>query len=119
MKLAAVLLLIWGAVHYLYKWAPPDLQGAVFNVTRSAASIVLVSCLLLAIPSKVAVVVGAGLMAEDAQVVGCGIWWLIDPWKPGDELCSERLGIPLGAIGLSLLGVTAYWLRGRYARPTS
>lgn len=118
MRLAAMLLLVWASVHYLYAFAPSEQQGAVFNIFRSAGSLVLLGALFIAVPSRAAAPIVAGLAAEEAQVVGCGVWWLIDPWivKPGDELCSSGLGIPLGAIGLALLGVAAYWLKGRHAR---
>lgn len=115
MKAAAALIFVWFVAHYLWMWAPIQHQGAAFNIARSAASLVLVGMVALAIPSRLVLVPAAGIAAEEAQVIGCGTWWLIDPWviKPGDELCSSGFGIPLGAIGLSLLGVTAYWLKGR------
>lgn len=121
MKLAAVLLLMWWAVHYGFRFAPADLQGATFNIMRSAASIVLVGMLLLAMPSRFAAITGAGLMAEDAQVVGCGIWWMLDPWPttPGGELCSDKLGIPLGAIGLAILGTVAWHLKKKQEAPNA
>lgn len=111
MKLAALLLLLWASVHYGYKLAPADLQGAWFNVARSASSLVLLGLVLMAMPHRAALVIGAGLAAEDAQVVGCGLWWLVDSWPPGGELCSERIGLPLGAFGLAALGTAAWWLR--------
>lgn len=118
MKAAAALLVVWFVAHYAWMWAPIQHQGAVFNIYRSAASLALVGMVALAIPSRLVLVPVAGIAAEEAQVIGCGTWWLIDPWivKPGDELCSSGLGIPLGAIGLALLGVAAYWLKGRHAR---
>lgn len=117
MKLAAVLLVLWFSTHYLYALFPPELRGAVFNISRSAASIILVCMLLLAIPSKLAVIAGTGLIAEDAQVVGCGLWWMIDPWPVvvGAELCSEKMGLPLGAVGIALLGTVAWHIRSKHA----
>lgn len=117
MKLAALLLLVWYAVHYGYQWAPAQ-QGAVFNVLRSAGSLVLLSIVFLALPSRVLAVPAAGLAAEELQVIGCGTWWLLDPWpvKPGDELCSAGLGFPLGAVGLAVLGVAAWHLKNKGER---
>lgn len=113
MRLAAVLLLVWASVHYLYALAPSEQQGAVFNVLRSAGSLVLLGALFIAVPSRAAAPIVAGLAAEEAQVVGCGVWWLIDPWPATGELCSEALGLPMGAFGLTALGVAAFWLRNK------
>lgn len=121
MKLAALLLIVWYAVHYGYQWAPVIHQATVFNVLRSAGSLVLIGVLVLALPSRPVLLAAAGLAAEEAQVVACGTWWLVDPWpvKPGDELCSSGLGLPLGSVGLVLLGMVVGSLhghiRGRHA----
>lgn len=118
MRLACALLLVWYGVHYGYSWAPVEHQATVFNIARSLGSLVLIGFLVLTFRSRIVLLVAAGLAAEELQVVVCGAWWLISPWKvnPGDELCSSGLGIPLGSIGLILLAMTAGYLRGRHSR---
>lgn len=117
MRIACALLLVWFGVHYGYSWVPVEHQATAFNIARSVGSLVLLGLVVLYFPSWPVLVVSAGLAGEEIQVVGCGLWWLISPWqiKPGDELCSSGLGIPLGSIGLILLAMTAGWLRGRHA----
>jgi hypothetical protein len=118
MKVAALLLGVWYFAHYLWQWAPEEHQGTVFNISRSAASLVLLGIIVLAFQSKPVFLAAAGVAGEEVQVVACGTWWLFDPWpiKPGDELCSSGLGVPLGSIGLVLIGMLAcYLLRGGHA----
>jgi hypothetical protein len=114
-KTAAVLLMVWYAVHYAYGWAPPEHRGVVFNIMRSAGSLVLISIVVLALPTRLIALAGAGMAGEELQVVGCGTWWLFDPWvvREGEDLCSEGLGIPLGSIGLVLIGMFAAHLWNR------
>lgn len=107
MKLAAMILLGWWAAHYAYQWAHVEHQGTVFNIMRSAVSLMLLT--MIAYQSRVVALPAAGMAGEEIQVIGCGTWWLVSPWeiKPGDELCSSGLGIPLGSIGIMALGMVA------------
>lgn len=109
MKAAVVLLVTWYAVHYGYEWAAVEHQGTVFNIMRSLGSLVLLGLIALAFQSRLTWLPIAGMAGEELQVVVCGSWWLWRPWpvKQGDELCSSGLGIPLGSIGLVLLGMVA------------
>jgi hypothetical protein len=114
-KTASVLLLLWYTVHYGYGWAAPEYRGVVFNILRSAGSLVLIGIIVLALPTRMTLLAGAGMAGEELQVVGCGTWWLISPWvvREGEDLCSEGLGLPLGSIGLVLIGMLAAYLWNR------
>jgi hypothetical protein len=114
-RLACALLLVWFGTHYAYSWAPIEHQATVFNIVRSLGSLVLLGLLVLTYHSRPVLLVAAGVAAEELQVIGCGTWWLISPWKvsPGDELCSAGLGFPLGSVGLASLGAVAWHLKNK------
>ena len=124
MKVACVLLVAWWLAHYGYQWAPAEHAATVFNILRSLASLILLALVALAFPMRLVLLAVAGMAAEEAQVIVCGTWWLWKPWPvlPNQELCSAGLGIPLGSVGLVLIGMLAAHLhnqlRGRHARPT-
>lgn len=60
--------------------------------------------------------------AYSVQAAGCSAAYLLAPWPvlAGDEQCSARMGIPLGAAGLvAALLILAHLLRRRDARCTN
>jgi hypothetical protein len=114
---AAILLVVWYLSYYAYKLAPVEVEGDVWTMAGSAGRLLLLAALLWKHRVKAALLIGAGVAAEELQVIGCGVWWQIAPWVilPGQERCSERLGLPLGAVGITALGMCAAWWLGRKA----
>jgi hypothetical protein len=109
-KLAALLLALWFGAHYAYMLAQPEHAATVFNIGRSASSFVLLLLVAFFIAPRWAQPVIAGFAADDAQVIACGTWWLVEPWSAKGELCSEAMGLPLGAFGITALAVVGIWL---------
>lgn len=85
----------------------PTLAGTVDlePATKEAIRLVLLLVVLPALRawrSDPAVLLVCALLAGwAAQTAGCSVAWLIEPWElqPGGEICSDRLGIPLGTMG--------------------
>lgn len=106
-----VLLVIHNNAH---KWVPPDLRGHVFNVTGHGLLAVCLAALLVIFWRSGALVLVCALgIGYALQVAGCSAWWLVAPWPttPTGELCSERLGLPLGLFGLAAALLLAAHLR--------
>lgn len=116
---AAGLLLVGGVAQYAWKHAPVDAQADVWNVSQ--ALLVLLCLALLANAYRTGWVwCAAGLVgAWQALTAGCSLLWLAAPWpaRPGDEQCSARFDLPLGAIGLWLLLLLAAALSQRIEKP--
>lgn len=97
-------LLIYGARHYLYYWTPPAIWGDVFNLTTAAIMLGVLACM------RPHWLVAAWAITEEAQLIGCGIWWLIDPWivEVGQDRCSARLDIKVSLFGLTALAFLTF-----------
>jgi hypothetical protein len=118
MRLAALLLVAWYVAHYSYYMFPVH-AAEVFNVGRSASSLMLLAVIALALASRWSLPVLAGFAADDAQVVGCGIWWMVKPWETKGDLCSEAISLPLGAFGITCVGVIGAHILGKMKRANS
>lgn len=101
--------LAWNNAH---KWVPARHAGNVW----SASCGLFIAALLLWIAAGTrwasvqvacALLIGYGL-----QVFACNVWFIVEPWqvRPGDELCSGRLGFPLGLAGLWAATLAAQWI---------
>lgn len=102
---AAGLLLVGGVAQYAWKHAAVDAQADVWNVSQAMVALLLLALVCNAYRSGW-VWACAGLVAVwQGMTAGCSLLWLAAPWavQPGQEQCSARLDVPLGAIGLWLL----------------
>jgi hypothetical protein len=96
-------LLLAGAIHnQAHKWADPADSAMVWNATGAGLALFLLCCVAWAHRDSAAVLLVCALLAGwAAQTAGCSVAWLIEPWElvEGGEICSDRLGVPLGALG--------------------
>lgn len=105
---AALILLACWVVFYAWGHVPEHLQAEVWNMGGALGRLVLLALVVLAYRSLAVTAAALWWCFEDAQVVGCGLLWMIEPW-PVDtgSRCSDRFGLPLGLVGLSLGAVAA------------
>lgn len=107
--LALVLLVVGLLAFYSWQWAPSQHSGTVFALATHAYAAVLLLVLALVLRDPVLWAVLLLLMACSLLVVGCNTAYLIEPWPvaDGDDICSAKLNVPVGTIGLALfLGLT-------------
>jgi hypothetical protein len=102
---ASGLLLVGGVAQYAWKHVPPEHQADVWNVCQAMLILLLLALVVNAYRSGWVLASVALVGVWQAMTVGCSLAWLYQPWpiSPGDEQCSARFGIPLGAVGLWLL----------------
>lgn len=106
------MLVIGLAWNNAWKWVPEQHAGRVF----AAGSGLFIAMLLLwhagMSRSRPMGLVCALLAGFALQVFGCNAWFIVEPWpiRPGDELCSARLGFPLGMTGLWAATLLAQWI---------
>jgi hypothetical protein len=116
---AIVLLLVGLAWNNVWKWVPPQHGGRVF-VAGSGLFIAFLLGAHALRSSRPVQVVAVLLIGFAAQVFGCNLWFILDPWviKPGDELCSSRLGFPVGLVGLwvATMVLQYVYMRGDHER---
>lgn len=105
---AALILLCCWVVFYAWGHVPEHLQAEAWNMGSALGRLVLLALVVLAYRSLAVTAAALWWCFEDAQVVGCGLLWMIEPW-PVDtgSRCSDRFGLPLGLVGLSLGAVAA------------
>lgn len=99
----------WNNAH---KWVPQEHAG---NVWSASGGLFIAGLLVWvgAAARMASVQVVCALLAGYAlQVFGCNLWFIFEPWevRPGDELCSSRLGFPLGLAGLWMATLVAQWV---------
>jgi hypothetical protein len=96
-------LLLAGAIHnQAHKWADPVDSAMVWNATGAGLALFLLCCVAWAHRDSAAVLLVCALLAGwAAQTASCSVAWLIEPWElvEGGEICSDRLGVPLGTLG--------------------
>lgn len=101
----AVALLLLGVAHWLtYRSVSVELRGQVFNLTGHLLSTALIGWVAYVYRRSPSVVLVAALVGGwTALVAGCSGWWLIERWPriPGGDLCSDRLELPLGLLGMA------------------
>ena len=103
--LGALALLLAGlAWNNGWKWAPPEHAGRVFVASSGAFIAALLLWGALLVRSKP---IGYAL-----QVAGCNALYIVAPWpvRTNDELCSTRIGLPLGLLGLWMATMLAQWI---------
>lgn len=95
------LLLLFAARHYGYYQWPVAMWGDVFAI---AGSLAIIACVLMIdawLPLR------AWIVAEEALVVSCSIWWMVSPAVGEGDACATRLGLKLGAFGLAVVALLA------------
>lgn len=112
---AVALLLAWWLGHHAYKLAPIALEGHAWNIGGAASRLVLLGVLVLLVRSPLVDLPASWLAAEEVQAIGCTVAYVIKPWpmQPGQEKCSEALGLPLQTVCLVALLWTGAWLLDR------
>lgn len=115
LQLAACLLVAWFLGHHAYKLAPVAIEGHAWNIGMALSKIVLIGLVADVVRHPVIHTILAWLFAEEFQAVGCTAAYIIEPWpmQPGQEKCSEALGLPLQTVCLVALLWTGAWLLDR------
>lgn len=110
--IATALLLAWWLGHHAYKLAPVEIEGHAWNIGGAASRLVLLGILAWVIRSPITDIPAAWIAAEEVQAIGCTVAFIIKPWPmlPGQEKCSEALGLPLQTACLVALLWTGAWL---------
>lgn len=113
---AALVLFVWWLGHHAYKLAPVEIEGHAWNMGGGAAGLVLVALVALLAWHPLVHVPASWVAAEYIQQVGCTVAYVINPWpmQPGQEKCSEALGLPIQAVCLVALLWTGAWLLDRF-----
>ena len=116
---AAMALLLAGLLwNNAWKWFPAQHGGRVFVAGSGLFIAFLLSGLAVITKSQAVRIVCILIIGFALQVFGCNAWYIVAPWhiNPGDELCSSRLGFPLGLAGLwvTILVVQYLYVRGRH-----
>lgn len=117
-----MLLLLAGLLwNNAWKWAPPQHGGRVFVASCGAFVALLLMGLAIVTHSQAVRIVCVLLIGFALQVFGCNVWFIFAPWevRPGDELCSSRIGFPLGMVGLwsTILVVQYLYVRDKKNGP--
>lgn len=115
----AALLLILGWLHqgahaWLYRagWIAEAQRGHVWNISGAIFGAVVLCMLGLSRRSLAIWIACAILIGHAAQVGGCSVAYLINPWPvhAGDSLCSDGMAGPMAALGV----VAAVFVARRY-----
>lgn len=117
-RVAIALLFAWWLGHHAYKLAPVALEGHAWNIGGAAARLVLLGIVTSMARKPLIDIPAAWLAAEEVQAIGCTVAYVIKPWPmvPGQEKCSEALGLPLQTVCLVALLWTGAWLLDKLKR---
>lgn len=120
--LAVAMLAVGGARHYAWDLFPPELRGIVSKALGGAAILALILIVLRLRFSVPMVLVVSWWAIEELQVVICSILFALKPWpvQAGQSLCSARIDVDLGSIGICVIGWLAfYFYRMQHGRTPS
>lgn len=120
---AAVLLVALFVRHYAYDLWPPEQRGLAAKAMGALALVTLVWLAVLHVQRSLAIyAVALWFSVEEVQVTLCSFLYMRKPWpvQPGQSICSARLDLDLGAVGI----VVIFWLalyvyRSLYGRTTT
>ena len=119
---AAVLLVVMAARHYLYDLWPPELRGL---ASKALGALAILSMIWLAVwlaPRSLPVtLVALWWSIEEVQVALCSFAYMLKPWPvaTGQSICSARLDLDLGAVGIVIVfWLSLYVYRSLYGRAT-
>ena len=108
-EVACVLLLVLAARHYGYDFWPAELRGLASKALGALALVTLVWLAVLQVQRSLAIyAVALWFSVEEVQVTLCSFLYMRKPWpvQPGQSICSARLDLDLGALGI----VVVFWL---------
>lgn len=106
---AAVLLVALFVRHYAYDLWPPEQRGLAAKAMGALALVTLVWLAVLHVQRSLAIyAVALWFSVEEVQVTLCSFLYMRKPWpvQPGQSICSARLDLDLGALGI----VVVFWL---------
>ena len=108
--LALLLLVICAMRHYGWDFFPAELKGLASKGLGGIALLAMVVIVAAQNRDLCVKLVAAWWAFEELQVVLCSFAYMAAPWpvEPGQALCSARLDIDMGAIGI----VAIAWIAG-------
>ena len=114
MNLAAGLLAVAAARHYLWVHVPIEAQGMASKGLGAAAVLVLLAVVWHGNRSRPLALVLCWWAWEETQVLLCSFAYMQMPWtvEPGQAICSARVGFDIGAAGILAVAVIAHNLIG-------
>jgi hypothetical protein len=94
--------------HYVWDKVPPALQGEMWKLASAVCILGLLALLWQARWWPVFAV----FAFEESQVAVCSALYMAAPWPvpDGQAVCSARVGIELGAVGVMFVAFTLVWL---------
>ena len=120
--LAACLLGICWVRHYAWGLFPPELRGLASKAGGGLALLGMITIVAALAPARPVFLVATWWAIEELLVVLCSITFAVRPWAVpvGQSICSARLDLDLGAIGLvALFWLCLYLHRSLYGRTTT
>lgn len=114
--MALALLVVGLFCSYTWYWTDGPHDATLWNIAGATQTAFLLVLIGIICRSPEVWCVVALLAMFKLMVIGCNAWWMVAPWpvKPGQALCSTKLNLPLGAIGLGLGALLAAGIsRGR------
>ena len=99
---AAGLLALFAARHLGYYLFDGADRAHAWNISGAVLGLILAALAVMAVPTRVVVLICAWAAFEELQVILCSAAWIIRPWTvlPGRDQCSALVGVDLGALGL-------------------
>ena len=111
-NLAAALLLIGASRHYGWMLVDPEFRGIVSKALGALAAMCLIAIIAYHVAGKWVLLVSAAYGFEELQTFACSVMYWFEPWpvEAGQSICSARLGLDIGAVGIFVVGLLAYKL---------
>jgi hypothetical protein len=93
-----------------HRWVPEACRGDVWNITGAVLLSAALVLLALHLCNEWVWLAVALLVGYQAQVAGCSVAYLWEPWEqlPGADHCSDGLALPLAALGVCSIALIAY-----------
>lgn len=106
------MLAILFARHYGWDYFPPELRGIASKALGGAAMLALILIVLRLRYSVPLALVASWWAIEELQVVICSILFAVAPWPvpTGQSLCSSRIDVDLGSVGICVIGWLSFYL---------
>ncbi len=111
-SLPAVLLAVGAARHYGWDFLPPELRGIAAKGLGGFAMLCMILVVLRLRFSVPLALVASWWAIEELQVIICSILFGLAPWPvpTGQALCSSRIDVDLGSVGICVVGWLAFYL---------